>query len=138
GYPYRTTNGGVNWMEDTRRTISTMYAVAFTPNGVCYMGGSLGIVLKNINAVVNITQEPGIIPERYSLEQNYPNPFNPTTKIRYQLPVDGAVKLNVFDITGRQVAELINTYQSAGTYNVEFDGSRLSSGVYFYRLETEG
>jgi hypothetical protein len=112
--------------------------VAFSPNGVCYIGGGLGIVLKNSNAVVNITQEPGIIPKTYELYQNYPNPFNPVTKIRYQLPESGFVKLTVYDMTGREVSRLISTYQSAGTYNVEFSGAQYSSGVYFYRLETAG
>ena len=137
GYPYRTTNGGTSWIGDPRRTINTMYAVAFTPNGTCFIGGSLGIVLKGNNSLVNITHEPGSIPERYLLQQNYPNPFNPTTKIRYELPVNGNVKLTVYDISGREVNSLINGYQNAGVYSLEFNGSGLSSGVYFYKLETQ-
>jgi len=77
------------------------------------------------------------IPNYYSLSQNYPNPFNPTTTIKFGLPKAGNVKLVVFDILGREVATLINNeFRDVGTYTVNFDASALSSGVYFYRLES--
>ncbi|HUI29150.1 MAG TPA: alpha-amylase family glycosyl hydrolase [Candidatus Acidoferrales bacterium] len=75
------------------------------------------------------------IPERCTLEQNYPNPFNPTTVIGYQLSVVTHVTLKVYDVLGRSVATLVNEKQGAGTHVATFDGSRLSSGVYFYRLQ---
>ena len=68
--------------------------------------------------------------------KNYPNPFNPTTKIYYNLPNESKVKLSVFDAAGREVAVLVNEVKQEGNFIVEFDGARLSSGVYFYRLET--
>lgn len=79
----------------------------------------------------------------YIAKQNYPNPFNPKTKIKYSIAPNengsiSNVKLVVYDITGRQSGELINKQQQAGNYEVEFDGSSLSSGVYIYRLETTG
>ena len=77
------------------------------------------------------------VPANFSLEQNYPNPFNPTTAIRYQLPANGNVNLSVYDINGRQIANLINQYQSAGTYTVNFNAGPLPSGVYIARLQTE-
>ena len=67
---------------------------------------------------------------------NYPNPFNPTTVIQYQLPKDTRVNLEIYDILGREVATLVNGQQTAGYHEVEFDGSRFASGVYFYRLAT--
>jgi hypothetical protein len=74
------------------------------------------------------------IPDRFSLSQNYPNPFNPTTVISYQLPKSGNVKLVVFDVLGRELQTLVNEYKPAGTYEVTFDGSALSSGLYLYRI----
>lgn len=73
----------------------------------------------------------------YTLITNYPNPFNPSTIISYQLRVSNYVSLKVYDIAGNEVISLVNGKQDAGTHRVEFDGSRYSSGVYFYKLETE-
>lgn len=85
---------------------------------------------------VGINNISTTIPEQYNLGQNYPNPFNPVTKIQFDLPESGLVSLTVYDMLGRQVAVLVNEYESAGTYLVDFDGSRLSSGIYYYRIET--
>jgi hypothetical protein len=77
----------------------------------------------------------GAIPREYALAQNYPNPFNPATTISYQIRSDGWVTLRVYDVLGREVATLADGYQQAGSYTKTFDASRLSSGVYFYRLQ---
>lgn len=74
-------------------------------------------------------------PFTYSLSQNYPNPFNPSTSINFSVPTLQNVSLKVYDMLGRQVAELINGLHQAGNYSVNFDGSRFSSGVYYYKLE---
>jgi hypothetical protein len=68
------------------------------------------------------------------LSQNYPNPFNPSTIINYQLPNTSDVKLIVYDLLGQEVRTLVNEKQNAGSYQVQFDGSNLASGVYFYKL----
>jgi hypothetical protein len=67
---------------------------------------------------------------KFNLAQNFPNPFNPTTRIAYQIPVDGFVMIKIYDVVGREVASLVNESKKAGSYDVTFDGSRLSSGVY--------
>ena len=76
------------------------------------------------------------IPSEYKLFQNYPNPFNPVTNISYSLPEQAYVKIKVFDVLGREVAELVNETKHAGKHEVIFDGSKLSSGVYFYSIKT--
>ncbi len=74
------------------------------------------------------------MPVAYSLEQNYPNPFNPSTTIKYALPVSGNVTLKVYNLIGQEVASLVSEFQREGSYDVRFDASKLSSGVYFYSL----
>jgi hypothetical protein len=85
-------------------------------------------------AYSNIIEVDNNMPVEYNLAQNYPNPFNPSTRINYQIPADGFVSLKVFDILGNKVATLINEHQAAGSYEFNFDGSSLSTGVYFYQL----
>jgi ligand-binding sensor domain-containing protein len=91
-----------------------------------------GGIITGVNNNIITQSVPGV----YNLRQNYPNPFNPVTKINFTIPVEGNVKLTVFDITGREVASLLNGYQSAGDHTISFDGSQLTSGIYFYRLES--
>jgi hypothetical protein len=77
------------------------------------------------------------VPQKFALMQNYPNPFNPTTKINYEIPVNGFVALKIFDISGREVMQLVNQVQQAGYYAVVFNAAGLSSGTYFYKLSTD-
>ncbi len=74
------------------------------------------------------------VPTEYSISQNYPNPFNPTTRIRFALPQSGLTKITIYDLLGREVQTLINRELSAGYYELNFDASNLSNGVYFYRI----
>ncbi len=76
------------------------------------------------------------LPIKFSLEQNYPNPFNPSTKISWQSPINGLQTLKVYDVLGKEVATLVNEYRQAGSYEVEYDASKLSTGVYFYQLKS--
>lgn len=75
-------------------------------------------------------------PERFELSQNYPNPFNPSTKISYHLASGSQISLIVYDVIGNEIATLVDEFKSAGSYEIEFDASGLSSGIYFYKIET--
>lgn len=76
-----------------------------------------------------------IFPEEFHLYQNYPNPFNPSTVIGYQLPVSGIITLKVYDVLGNEIVILVNEEKQPGNYEVEFDASGLTSGVYFYKIQ---
>ena len=78
-------------------------------------------------------KDPAIV-ESFTLNQNYPNPFNPSTRISYSIAEDAQVSLKVYDIMGAEIIELVNQKQSAGNYEIQFDASNLSSGMYFYKL----
>ncbi len=78
------------------------------------------------------------VPDEFILHRNYPNPFNPTTSISYALPTDAQVSLDVFDVLGRTVAQLVRGQVTAGYHDVVFDASALSSGMYFYRMTAAG
>ncbi len=87
------------------------------------------------SALNGIVQTGNTGPKDYKLFQNYPNPFNPTTKIEFRIPNFGFVSIKIFDILGREVTTLVNEVKKPGTYEVKFDASNLSSGIYFYRMQ---
>lgn len=88
------------------------------------------------SATVSLTN-PGELPQAYALRQNYPNPFNPTTIISFDMKKAGEVNLAVYNVLGQKVTTLVDGKREAGSYEVEWDASVHSSGVYFYRLETD-
>jgi len=95
-------------------------------------GGAIGI--NNISSTV---------PEKFALFQNYPNPFNPLTKIKFAVPLNKggerglSIQLIIYDLLGREIATLVNELLSPGTYEVEWDATGYTSGVYFYKLKAE-
>lgn len=93
----------------------------------CFSGGDI--------TEVGINPISSGVPDKYSLEQNYPNPFNPQTKIKFALPKDEFVKISIFDMTGRVVANIVNEKLTAGSYEADFNGSNFASGTYFYKIE---
>ncbi len=92
----------------------------------------------DISIPIGIQSISSEVPAQFSLEQNYPNPFNPSTNIKVNIPKSSSVKLTVFDILGRESAVLLNGKLGAGIFNVTWDGAGFPSGVYFYKLETDG
>ncbi len=87
--------------------------------------------------VTDVKDESNLQPAAYHLNQNYPNPFNPSTVISYSIPQAGLVTVKVYNMLGQEVQTLINQFQSPGNHQVTFNGSYLSSGVYFYRINSE-
>jgi len=83
-----------------------------------------------------INNNSGSVPDSFKLKQNYPNPFNPTTTIEYNLPISEEIKISVYNVLGKKVRELYSGKQTAGTHNISFSETDLSSGYYFYKLES--
>jgi len=135
---YVSTNSGVTWFQKNEGFSSpSAFPVSITANYI-FVGTYLQSVWRrNGSEVIGIKQISQIVPESYSLEQNYPNPFNPATKIKFNIPRTSFVKITVFDITGREVSTLVNEQLMPGTYETDWNASNYSSGVYFYRLQTE-
>jgi hypothetical protein len=98
-------------------------------------GGQYG---QDIYSAAKIVCSVSSNPVKYALNQNYPNPFNPSTKIKYSLPSASKVRLEIFNILGEKVAELVNREMQAGNYEADFNAASLSSGTYIYRLQTQG
>ncbi|WP_020402517.1 T9SS type A sorting domain-containing protein [Gracilimonas tropica] len=120
-------------------------AIDFSPDGtIAYVGQfnqpEFGVQKFTTDQVFTSNENEGVaeIPKGYELDQNYPNPFNPTTNINYSINEAGPVTLKVYDMTGREVATLVNERMSAGSHQVTFDASNLSSGVYLYSLQANG
>jgi len=135
GYTFMTTDGGATWAAPPRRSFNQLNAVHFNDDGnLAWAVGNLGLVLEYDNPLVNVTQNNGVVPDKFLLAQNYPNPFNPSTKINYELPVSNYVTLKIYDMMGREAYELVNANQTAGSYSVTFNASKLSSGVYYYKI----
>ena len=89
-----------------------------------------------VNYTIGISRISGEVPSKFVLTQNYPNPFNPSTKIKFSVPNSGLVSLKVYDVSGREVANLVNENLAVGTYEFAFNASKLNSGVYFYKLSS--
>jgi hypothetical protein len=87
--------------------------------------------------VVSVEQSSNSIPGSYHLYGNYPNPFNPSTQIRYDLPEPAYVNLTIYDAKGETVETLVSAYKPEGSYSITFNAEKLSSGVYFCRMETK-
>ena len=102
-------------------------------------GGTIGswalVDYVTFGGASDVEQISGL-PENFSLQQNYPNPFNPSTLIEYSIPEQSFVDLKIYDILGNEIAVLVNAEQSAGVYRADFTGANLTSGIYFYKLQT--
>jgi len=133
----KTIDGGVNWYRVPTSIAGKPFKSNFFVNdSVGWIVGYDGIILKTTSGgeiLTNVYYDSDI-PEYFSLYQNYPNPFNPTTTIKYQLGNDGYVSLKVFNTLGEEVAELVNEFKRAGSYDLTFNAENLPSGMYVYKL----
>jgi len=135
GFIYMTQDGGLTWDLEWSALwpMHGMYDLSLQPQGDLWACRAHGTLL---NAEIMESVPVAVSPGSFKLAQNYPNPFNPTTTIPYRLERPGKVNLVVFDMLGRPVTTLVNGVQSAGEYQVVFDGDGLASGTYFYQLRS--
>jgi hypothetical protein len=119
---------------DPTLTLSQQWTAAWTNFDPQYANYSSWFPVTS----VDLPEVTDGVPQGFALEQNYPNPFNPTTRIRFSLPVGQRVTLEVYSILGQKVATLVNDQMPAGSFEVNFDGRNLASGMYIYRLVTAG
>ena len=147
------TNGGANWTNiweanndgaawqwrEISLDLSNYKNNSNVMLGWQYVGNDGDLVgIDNVNltyGTVGIEEDNEVIPTKYNLNQNYPNPFNPTTIISYSLPSQELVTINIYNILGQKVTELVNNVQLAGNYTVNFDAGKLSSGTYIYQIK---
>jgi aminopeptidase N len=137
GLILRTSDGGENWIKQKSGNHNSLYGVCFTDANNGTVVGENGTILRTTTGgFTNIKNEQiSIMPKHFLLYQNYPNPFNPSTRIKYGVVSREFVSLKVYDILGCEVATLVSEEKPAGIYEVEFDGSNLSAGIYFYQLK---
>lgn len=127
------TKGIAHTMAQLRLTVEAPPDVEYSIKEKVADGSVLGLG-KTVNHRKQISYMGSLAVTEYALSQNYPNPFNPITTISYALPQDGIVTLKIYDALGREVKTLVNEFKTTGRYTVKFDASKLSSGVYIYKL----
>jgi hypothetical protein len=146
---YFSSDGGITWEPIALNLVDSQRAYDWTvPNietdsgrvkviqdndvGTDYEGSSGIFIISTPTGIY----EAGVNIFTYKLFDAYPNPFNPTTTIRYSIPSDGIVELIVYNSIGEEVSELVNEFKSAGNYEIDFSAGDLTSGIYFYRIQT--
>ncbi len=147
GMIYKTTNLGISWDSTVTGTNEILYSLFMTDANTGWAVGNFGTILKTTNGggtgfPIGIAPISTEIPGTFMLYQNYPNPFNPVTKIKFSIPTNvkrqtSNVIFKVYNIAGELITTLINQELQPGTYEVEFDGNIMASGVYYYVLQTD-
>lgn len=134
----KSVDNGATWVTQSTAGTTMLYSI-----DLVYISGTVyayavavnGRVIKLQEILTSVELTDNTIPSNYKLEQNYPNPFNPTTSISFSMPQASFVTLKVYDVVGREVANLMSEQKDTGIYKFNFDASKLSSGIYFYRLQ---
>ena len=132
----QTNDAGNSWAQQEILIQDDMRGIDFIDEANGWAVGGNGMILHYHENVTSTGNEAKQVPDNFVLSQNYPNPFNPSTTIQYSIPESGNVSLQIFNTLGEEVANLVNEYQEPGIYKVNFNAENLSSGVYYYRLES--
>ncbi len=133
-------DGGSSWIVQPTVTSNPLYALYFNSDNFVYAGGVRGNMMKTIPQELLVTPVSGNnneTPGSFYLQQNYPNPFNPVTTIKFGIVSSGNVQIKVYDAAGRTVEELVYNSFIPGSYEVKWDASKYSSGIYFYSIVTK-
>jgi hypothetical protein len=130
------TNNGTSWTLINSGLMNTsVFCLAVSGSNLFAGTVGSGVWRRPLSEMITDVEGATELPKNFILEQNYPNPFNPTTSIEYRVGSTEYVTLKVYDVLGNEVATLVNEIKPAGSYEVEFDASNLSSGIYFYQLK---
>ena len=128
---------GVTWhLANTGLTALTLNTIAVSDNFIFPGVENQSVWRRPLSEVIGIKPVSSVIPGEYKLNQNYPNPFNPTTEISFDIPETSFTEITIYDISGREIETILKTELNRGSYRVRFDGGNLSSGIYFYRIES--
>ncbi|MGD1046869.1 MAG: T9SS type A sorting domain-containing protein [Bacteroidota bacterium] len=129
---------GNSWNEiNTGLSNSDITNLIMTKGGAVFLSIYQGGLFQSSDSTLTFIKEfTSDIPVKIVLQNNYPNPFNPATIIKYQIPTNSFVSITVYDLLGKEITKLVNERQKTGNYSVKFDGMKYSSGIYFYRLQT--
>jgi photosystem II stability/assembly factor-like uncharacterized protein len=135
-----TTNGGDNWNYSNIGFYSGLGEIYFTPQNIGFIVGGYAKIFRtdNLGGIIGINNHNEVTLQNYKLYQNFPNPFNPETTIKYSLPKNAFVTIKVYNILGKEITTLLNENKPIGDYSTVFNGSKFSSGVYFYSLIIDG
>lgn len=146
---YFSNDGGSTWQTIVENLPESQFDYNWTVPNITTNSGRIRVIQDNVSgsdysatsADFNITISTGIeqsdnYVNSFKLFPAYPNPFNPTTTIEYSIPEDGIVKLTVFNVIGEKVKTIVNEFRNTGRFKVIFDGTSLTSGMYFYKLQT--
>ncbi|MDH3268545.1 MAG: YCF48-related protein, partial [Ignavibacteria bacterium] len=132
----KTTNGGTNWESQVTGITPRLLSVYFLDDNTGWAVGDGSTIIKTTNGGVTFVDEKNDLefPQSFVLYQNYPNPFNPSTTISWQSPVGSHQTLKIYDVLGNLVVTLVDEYRIAGSFEVDFDATDLTSGVYIYQI----
>ena len=137
--PYRSSDNGVTWtvVDDNGLVSFINNTIQFTSQYALINTFGIGVYRRSLSEITSVEQESVTnSPQTFQLHQNYPNPFNPSTRIQYQVINGSQVSIKVYDVLGNEVAALVDEYKPTGIYAIEFSAENLSSGIYFYKLQT--